>query len=420
MSDQPSLPVDAVALQTVVPRVLWMRWPVCLALSPTVVFPFGWALLVWLVLRLFAWLGDPARAAGRAFPGSLGVEGDTLVAECYRRTLRVPCAEVIEGWLSPQPSADETLIVLRLRGGRRLVARCTDLDGARALLRAAGVSVDQRVLEVPLGSLASASGHGPIMHLLGPVLLGIVVLTVSAGELAPSVSTLGRVAVVAAIVGFCAAAVAAFAHYIAPGRAIVGTDGVRVARLFSRRFVPYERLRALSMWRDAVRLETDDGDVSLDTRSFVSDAPGSREALAARLKEAIEIFRGERLAAVSLDLFARKGLPVAAWREEVRRVSQGGADYRSVVLESEEIARLAEDPATPAERRVGAVLSLAERPLDAALRERLRVAAGASANPRLRVALERALDGELEDDDLVGLEGDARGTLSAGPRRSRS
>ena len=413
MSERISLPVDAVAVQAVIPKILGLRWLLCLALTPTLVFPFGWALLVWIVLRLFAWLGDPTSGIRGALAGSLGVEGDMLVVERYDRTDRFPCAEVLEGWLSPQPSADETLIVLRLRGGRRLVARCTDLAGARAVLRATKVSVEQRLLEVPLGSLASASGNGPILHLLGPVLLGFFVLAFGAPVLSAGKVTFESVATIAGYVLACVAATAALAHYIAPGRAIVGADGVRVARLFSRKLVPYERLREVSTSLGAVVLETTDGEVVLHTRSFVRDAPGSREALAARLQDAIQVFRGERLAEVKLELFARKGLRVAAWREQVRRVSQGGADYRSVVVESEDIARVAQDPSAPAERRIGAVLSLSGRALDSALRERLRIAAGASANPRLRVALERALDGELDDDDLVGLEA---GAAVGGPR----
>ena len=413
MSEPTTLPVDAVAVQTVVPKILWLRWVLCLALTPTIVFPFAWALLVWIVLRFFAWLGDPIGGIRGALAGSLGVEGDVLVVERYDRTERFPCTDVLEGWLSPQPFAEETLIVLRLRGGRRLVARCTDLPGARALLRAAKVSVEQRLLEVPLGSLASASGNGPILHLLGPVLLGFFMLAMAAPVLSAGKVTLESVATIVGYVLACVAATAALAHYIAPGRAIVGADGVRVARLFSRKFVPYERLREVSTLLGPVVLETADGELVLHTRSFIRDAPGSREALAARLRDAIQVFRRERLAEVKLELFARKGLRVAAWKEQVRRVSQGGADYRSVVLESEEIARVAEDPSAPAERRIGAVLSLSGRALDPALRERLRIAAGASANPRLRVALDRALDGDLVDDDLEELEA---GAVVGGPR----
>ncbi len=418
MSEHPPLPVDAVAVQTFVPRILWLRWLVCAALLPTVVFPFGWALLVWMVLRFFARVGDPAAGVRGALAGSLGVEGDTLVVEQYDRAIRIPCADVLEGWLSPQ-SADQTLVVLRLRRGRRLVARCTDLAGARDLLRDAGVSVEKRLLEVPLGSLASASGQGPIMHLLGPVLLGFVMLAMAGWALAFADGALATAMYLGAYAVFCAVATTAFAHYIAPGRAIVGTNGVRVARLFRQQFVPYVKIEQVDLDAGPVLLWTDEACIALDTRSFVRDAPASRAALAARLRDAIQTFRGERLAEVKLDLFARKGLDVASWREQVRRVSQGGADYRRVVMESEEVARIAEDPLTPASLRVGAVLALSGRALNPALHQRLRVAAGASANPRLRVALDRALDGGLEEADIW------RGSttaprLSAALRRSRS
>lgn len=412
MSESIRVPVVALALQTVLPRVLRLRWLFCALLTPTLVFPFAWAILVWLVLRVFAWLGDPETAIRRARGGAIVVEDGVVTCEEHLGTTRIPCADVVEGWILPQPDATKTVVVLRIRDGRRIVARSWDIAAARALLEAAGVAVHQRILEVPLGSLAAAAGHGTVMHLLGPVLLGLVILSMTLVPLMvvldPGTGLLGSLAAVVAYAMASVGAAVGLAHYLAPGRAVVGADGVRVARLLRTRFVPYERVRAVGTRGGSVVLSTDGGDMVLHTATFVRDQPEARDALEERLVDAIEGFRAERLAAATRDLFARKGLPVAAWKEEIRRLSQRGADYRSAALESEDIARVAEDPSVPPDRRIGAALSLSARDVDPALRERVRVAASATANARLRIALDRALEGELAEDDLTGIEAESR------------
>jgi hypothetical protein len=65
----------------------------------------------------------------------------------------------------------------------------------------------------------------------------------------------------------------------------------------------------------------------------------------------------------------------------------------------EEIMRIVEDATAPLEQRVAA--ALAARPNGGeAVQKRIRVAAEACVEPRLRVALEKASAGELEDEEL--------------------
>ena len=70
------------------------------------------------------------------------------------------------------------------------------------------------------------------------------------------------------------------------------------------------------------------------------------------------------------------------------------------MLESADLAHVIEDVSAPAERRIGAALALAALPGDPELKLRVRVAAQASANEPVRIALEKALSGRLEEGDL--------------------
>ena len=67
----------------------------------------------------------------------------------------------------------------------------------------------------------------------------------------------------------------------------------------------------------------------------------------------------------------------------------GGSGYRAATVPTETLWSVALDPAAKEELRIGASLAL-RGALDDDGRERLRVAAEASASPRLRVVLEAA------------------------------
>ena len=223
-----------------------------MVLTPTLPCAFLWAWLVFGVLRAFAWLGDARRAVDLADPGALEVEGGVLRIEQEGRTTEIRCEDLRDERM--EPAGDETYLLLpppgQAPGGG---AMRFDVAGVRRLLRAAKVGVDRRLLEVPLGSLAKAQGHGAVMHLLGPFLAGITVLT-GVGMVASAVAHRNTSTLPPALL-FLVGGLAVFAgllHSITPGRAEVGTDGVRVVRLFGRRFVPYEKIREVKAWDNGV------------------------------------------------------------------------------------------------------------------------------------------------------------------------
>jgi hypothetical protein len=118
------------------------------------------------------------------------------------------------------------------------------------------------------------------------------------------------------------------------------------------------------------------------------------EAIAARIRSALAAFRaGEGDYARVLE---RATQPVDAWLERLRALARGGGGYRELALADEELGRVVSDPKAPADVRVGAAVVLSSRE-DAAVRERVRIAADTAASPRLRVALESVASGSIDE-----------------------
>jgi hypothetical protein len=80
--------------------------------------------------------------------------------------------------------------------------------------------------------------------------------------------------------------------------------------------------------------------------------------------------------------------------------------YRASPLQRGDFLRLLGDPHAEAPSRVAAALALSDAlgSLPAEARGRVRIAADSTANDALRVALERALDGEFDERSLDRLQ----------------
>ncbi|HTN88222.1 MAG TPA: hypothetical protein VL242_31295, partial [Sorangium sp.] len=135
-----------------------------------------------------------------------------------------------------------------------------------------------------------------------------------------------------------------------------------------------------------------------------------REHLLALLRE--RSGRGAPEAGRAGALLERRGLPATAWRAALRRlVSESGADYRTAKLTREQALAVLEDGAAPAELRIGAALALSAW-RDGQTVERLRIAAEGCASRDVRLALEQAAEGDMDDWMLER----ALSSASPGPR----
>jgi hypothetical protein len=179
-------------------------------------------------------------------------------------------------------------------------------------------------------------------------------------------------------------------------RVTVAVDGVLVAwpLLGKRRFVAHAHIDDVRWTGDHVVLLLKNG----DRYEIATRGGDAHEALVERLLSARDAYRkaegSEPLAAL-----ARGERSVAAWVKELRAMAEtAGAQYRSAAVPAETLWRIALDPKEKEELRIGASLAL-RAALDDDGRTKLRVAADASASPRVRIALAAAA--EEDDDDAI-------------------
>jgi hypothetical protein len=114
-----------------------------------------------------------------------------------------------------------------------------------------------------------------------------------------------------------------------------------------------------------------------------------REALVERLREALDARARAEASTTTVRLVAREGRRTREWVRAMRSVMRTPASYRTPEVPPEALWRVVEDAGADADARTGAALALAPT-LDEDGRARMRVAAEAAVEPRLRVALETA------------------------------
>jgi hypothetical protein len=182
-------------------------------------------------------------------------------------------------------------------------------------------------------------------------------------------------------------------------RVNVGSDGVLIRRFGEQRFVSYASVNAITASGGrTIRLALSSGEDLLLTLGPGGAQGHLRDVLVERLEEARDAFAragGSRNAEALVDPGGRAPL---RWLREVRALASA-RDYRETRLDEEWLWRVMDDAAASPGVRAGAAVALSA--LDHASRVRIRVAAEACAEPRLRVALTRVADGatdeELED-----------------------
>jgi hypothetical protein len=375
--------------------------------------PAGWIT----PLLLLVAAGSGARLLGMRFEALISAPpqarrwGEVRFAEDGGMTLsvaevehRYPPGATAEGWV--EDFVDAVSVVLRLRNGDMVTIGAEDAAQAAQILAAAGVSAEQRTLrlrlandatQVPLGGVMSVLGSLVFAGVAGAVLIGVVL---SGGASFDAVSAAWLVAALGAL--------ALVARGMVPAQVVIGADGISVERVFSRRFIPFGVVVGVGIDAGAVVLslrgEPSPEPLRLPTGARYFAQPSYEQAaLQAMLVDRIEEARraGKAGSSAGLDVAAlgRRGRPFAAWREAVRRLGAGEAEYRRPPVPPEALARVLEDAGAPAERRIGAALALGA----AGEGRRIERAVAACADTRLRIALESAATDRLAEEEMAAV-----------------
>jgi len=302
---------------------------------------------------------------------------------------------------------------IQTRGGELISVYIDGAAMGEAVLRAVGQDARQRVLEMPIASIASRVPAGTTLAWLSIVFLGlpslfsvpllIVLALADTQKLHESVLLLSLAAAEVLVLAGCIKALL--------GRhAAIGADGIRFRRFFRQRFYPYGSVAAVDLVEGGVGLSLRSGDqVRLRTVSWWPRSGIDEVALA--LHERIEAARAGATPPLDvrakLPLLERRGLGAEAWRAHLGGLL-GKAGYRTSALTPQDLGAVIDDASLSAEHRVAAAVALsAAEPEEA--RARARIAASACADEDLRAALDSAAEGELDEERLGRLALRVRG-----------
>ncbi|WP_437903837.1 hypothetical protein WME95_35860 [Sorangium sp. So ce327] len=298
----------------------------------------------------------------------------------------IPRADILSGMVL---SDLRVRVELRLSRGRVIeVQIAREEEGAR-LLAALGMGPTERRVAVSLGSVHRELAAGciglPLFMILWLIVIAAIALPLPASRSAGPV-----------VAWFALALGSTWLLRRAARRTqvVVGTDGVRIDRPFSSVWVPYAELDSVGRRGDRLVLSRRGGGIPVVLRT----GEALTEALAQRIRDAHE---GAAAGAAprGAEALERGGRDLAAWREDLRKLLAGG-DYRAAGLTPEDALLALDDVSAPRDRRVGAALLLRVAGYPEA-QERIRVAAGATADDALRAALERAAEDEVDEAALA-------------------
>jgi hypothetical protein len=381
---------------------------------------------LFVLVGLLLFLGYyPGRAfAGRARPAAVSVvpgDAGVLILERKGKIARFELAKVTDCWHWPDARGVNVVVATR----KSMVSiQVKDRESAATLSKALGVDTTRQLVGTTLTAAPVFTSQrwrqfvirqlSGILVVLGiPALLFFLPPLVAPISAAAGVATLFAIVFLPAIVGWSRDARSA--------RVLVGRDGVLLSSFGRREFVGYERIKHVRRAPFAITLTLTNDEIVLLPLSPQKGArsrlianpidswtrdPGKvrarRQALAEQIDAALQRFRNSGTAAAALGRVLERGpRSIEEWRESLTRAAAGG--YRETHVDGDLLLDIVESPRAPIGQRLGAALALTRLPDDATTEprdsrdQRIRSAIASSANPRVRIALEQAAEGTLDD-----------------------
>jgi len=241
-------------------------------------------------------------------------------------------------------------------------------------------------------------------RVVAKLVLLIVAYLVAAALILPHVRLPGGAEVAALPIGLIAIGLGVLFYVNLPGRLQVGADGVLIDWRGEQRYIGFCDVSEISVYTESSGGKTFIGVAfALDSGENVKVPRGENQfgadAQAAALsRDASEAFRAYQAREMhdNASALERGDRTPEAWLTRLRGLAAGAnAGPREAVVTEDRLWRIVEDPSARAGVRAGAAAALAATS-DGGARERLRIAASDTAEPRLRVALESAASGDDE------------------------
>ena len=212
-----------------------------------------------------------------------------------------------------------------------------------------------------------------------------------------------------ATIGFAVATASRAVH------ASVGADGVRLRQLTGTRFVPFSAIREVTLRGREIHLLL--ADASKVEVHYAREHRYEAEMLVARIEGQRSALR-VRASTPPADFLARRGRTAEEWVRALETQHERHATFRMPVVPGERLWEIVEDASAPQTTRAGAAIALRhEVSENAEARTRLRIAADACADPRMKRALESLAAARHESAVLRALE-PLDDATSRAPRRS--
>jgi hypothetical protein len=323
------------------------------------------------------------------YPGSVAITESTITIE-GGGPVAVPRAALVQGWIAPSPAGPN--VVLETKEGDAYAIQMASLEEADALLDAAGVSAERRIVTMRVAPPTQNPGLGCVV-LAATVVLTPVFVGAATSLVGPFANPSMEAFFTIVFIGLFALVIAELSS---PPVLTVGLDGLRLRTLLRSRYVPHTKILDLADSESGATLLLEGNKrlklAAMRTRGRADAVDGLR-ALLRRALSASFRRRSSSRAAEALD---RRGERFDDWKARLAKLTSS-LGYREGSLDAEALADVVDDAQSPVDRRLGAALALAKAGGEAG-KARVRIAAEATADVELRAALEAAAEQELTDE----------------------
>ena len=385
-----------------------------LALLSVVAFPavgfaagIGWGVLASIAAMMTGIYSlataDNGPGERRCVAGAVAIEDGRLHVTKRSSTSIHALSDLVDGW--SERSEQGPVAVMKFANGDEVSVACDTEQRAAELLLAAGAQ--ERAHAVRMCTYREdASGRKIAGFFLAffsvfvaPSFLAVPAILLLAAT--SSHATVGQAMMVCLGFAPLGLLLAWLAGKVWPTWIHVGSDGILIRGGVRNRFLPFRKLKtvveatALGLLgpRSCLRFELTDG------KSVSIPVLGNERARVTieRIEEARREMSKRGRARVLADI-GRQGRSLSEWRKALGEILKP-AGYRAASHDLQEVIDIAEDPGALPEQRVAAAL-VAKQNADPSVHKRLRVAAETCVEPKLRVALEKAACGEVDDEVL--------------------